>query len=455
MVSDRILMVSADGHAAMPLSLLPDYLEREYHDWVERLDAESDEILRLQGTAQEISAEVLAVVDADGAIASGGRTGSFDIDRRLLEMDREGIAAEILFPGSAEATPPFFAGINMPYPADVRAAGTRAYNRWLADAMAQTSGRVTAIAPTGPWHDIDAVVAEVRWVAEHGFRAVTAPGATKDPALPHLCDAHYEPFWKTCAELGLVVAVHAGHGGVQGEMVAFMQRLAAVADKGQDVQHQVAAGVEGSPFAPTLVPTQVLCSLMLGGVFDRYPALHLSLTEVRADWVPATLELLERHFDAGDTPLRKRPSEYWQTNCWAGASSIKRSEVRLRSRIGIDRMMFGRDYPHTEGTWPNTWDWLRDALVGVSEGEIRDLLGRNAIECYRLDESPLQQVADRFGPRPEDIMREGPCVDRRIVENFDQRGGYGQSYEVIEAEKIEALFAQDLVAARLAVTDAR
>jgi predicted TIM-barrel fold metal-dependent hydrolase len=448
-ILDRILMVSADGHAAMPLSLLPDYLEREYHGWVEQLDAESEEILRLQDTAQQISDEVLELIDTDGAIGSGGRTGSFDMARRLAEMDREGIAGEIIFPGSAEATPPFFAGINLPYPAEVRSAGARAYNRWLADAMAEANGRVTAIAPMGPWHDMDATVAEVRWAAAHGFRAVTAPGAIKDPSLPHLCDAYYEPFWKTCAELDVVVAVHAGHGGVQGEMVAFMQRLAAAADTGQDVQHQVASGVEGSPFAPTLVPTQILYSLMLGGVFDRYPELHFSLTEVRADWVPATLELLDRRFDAGDTPLRRRPSEYWRANCWAGASSIKRSEVRLRDRIGTDRMMFGRDYPHTEGTWPNTWDWLRDAFVGVSEVEIRDLLGRNAVACYRLDESALRSVSERLGPRPDDIMRDGPTVDARVVENFDQRGGYHQSYEVVDAPKIEALFEQDLAAARL------
>ena len=198
------------------------------------------------------------------------------------------------------------------------------------------------------------------------------------------------------------------------------------------------------------MPTQVLYSLMLGGVFDRHPELHFSLTEVRADWVPATLELLDRRFDAGDTSLRKRPSEYWQTNCWAGTSSIKRSEVRLRDRIGIDRMMFGRDYPHTEGTWPNTWDWLRDAFVGVPEPEIRGLLGQNAVECYRLDEAGLQSVADRLGPRPEDIMRNSSVVDARIVENFDQRGGYGQSYEIVDAPKIEALFDQDLAAARLA-----
>lgn len=146
--------------------------------------------------------------------------------------------------------------------------------------------------------------------------------------------------------------------------------------------------------------------------------------------------------------MRKRPSEYWQTNCWAGASSIKESEVRLRDRIGVDRIMFGRDYPHTEGTWPNTWDWLRDALAGMEERELRDVLGRNAIVCYGLDQPSLQAVADRIGPYPDDLMRDFPSIDARIVDNFDQRGGYRQSYEVVDHAKVEALFERDLVAAR-------
>ena len=54
---------------------------------------------------------------------------------------------------------------------------------------------------------VDAAVAEVRWAARHGFRAVTAPGAIVDAGVPHVCDRSYEPFWKACADLGMVVAV--------------------------------------------------------------------------------------------------------------------------------------------------------------------------------------------------------------------------------------------------------
>jgi hypothetical protein len=181
---------------------------------------------------------------------------------------------------------------------------------------------------------------------------------------------------------------------------------------------------------------------MIGGVFDRYPELHVSLTEVRADWLPATMHLLDRCAADGDAYMRRRPSEYWQTHCWVGASSIKQSEVRLRHQIGIDRMMFGRDYPHAEGTWPNTWDWLSDALADLTSLEVRAVLGDNAMQCYRLDESALRSISATIGPFPEDIS--GRAVSPQVIDSFADRGGYRRSYEHIDEVEVERRFRRDL-----------
>ena len=445
-MTDRMLMISADSHAAMPIEILPDYLEKAYHGWLEKLRSENDEILELQRKAQIYSDDVIDVIDGDRRLRSGGREGSFDLSRRLAEMDHEGIACEVIFQGSAEATPPFFSAVNQPYPADVRSAGERAYNRWLGDQLHEADGRLTAIAGVGPWHDMEATLQEVHWAADHGFRGITPPCSIADVSAPPIFDPYYEPFWQTCAERDLVISLHAGHGFAQGTVIEFFRKLMKESRSEDEALAKMAAGVEGSPFAPTVAPTQVLYSLMLAGIFDRYPDLHFSLTEVRSDWVPATLELLDRRFERGDTPLEKRPSEYWSKQCFVGASSIKKSEVRLRDEIGTSRMMFGRDYPHAEGTWPNTWDWLRDALADYSEVDARALLGENAAHCYRLDEVALRAVADRIGPRSEDLLGGSPSVDARLVESFAQRAGYEKSYEVIEAKEIEQLFDRDLAA---------
>ena len=65
--------------------------------------------------------------------------------------------------------------------------------------------------------------------------------------------------------------------------------------------------------------------------------------------------------------------------------------------------MWGTDYPHPEGSWPNTGERLRTDFRDVSIGDTRLLLGLNAVECYRLDRTALQGVAERIGPRPSDL----------------------------------------------------
>ena len=77
-----------------------------------------------------------------------------------------------------------------------------------------------------------------------------------------------------------------------------------------------------------------LWQLMLGGVFDRHPDLRLMMTEVRADWVPDTLQRLDAVFEEhrGDVPARRKPSDYWQANCLAGLSFMHTSRGRAAAR---------------------------------------------------------------------------------------------------------------------------
>ena len=64
----------------------------------------------------------------------------------------------------------------------------------------------------------------------------------------------------------------------------------------------------------------------------------------------------------------------------------------MRHEIGIDTIAFGRDYPHPEGTWPNTVGWIREAFEGVPEPELRKMLGENAIGRLGLDGVALDAV---------------------------------------------------------------
>jgi hypothetical protein len=96
----------------------------------------------------------------------------------------------------------------------------------------------------------------------------------------------------------------------------------------------------------------------------------------------------------------------------------------MRHEIGIETVAFGRDYPHTESTWPNTREWLRDAFGHVPQNELRLVLGENVIRVLGLDRAPLAEIADRVGPTIDEITRATPPVDPELVAHFDLRGGY-------------------------------
>jgi hypothetical protein len=125
-------------------------------------------------------------------------------------------------------------------------------------------------------------------------------------------------------------------------------------------------------------------------------------------------------------------------------SSPRDYEVALRSEIGVERFIFGRDYPHPEGTWPNTFDWIRAAFADVPEAEARRLLGENAIECFRFDRVKMSALATRIGPDPADVLGHHE-VDPNLIEHFDLRSGYSKLAAVIDPAALTTLLDQELV----------
>ena len=190
--------------------------------------------------------------------------------------------------------------------------------------------------------------------------------------------------------------------------------------------------------------------LMLGGVFDRHPELQLVMTEVRGDWLPGDPAPSRRRVRAG----RGRPARRSASRASTGTStascrcrSCTRPRSRCATRSGIETIFFGRDYPHAEGTWPNTVDWLSDAFAGVPEDELRLMLGENAIRVLGLDRPRLAAVAERIGPTVDDITGRTPDLDPRLIANWDARGGYLKPPERFDADEVDALLREDIALA--------
>jgi predicted TIM-barrel fold metal-dependent hydrolase len=450
----RLILVSADNHAGAKPAAYAEYIEGKYRPALKGLEAEEAEFLAIFGPFASFGPDALAVIDQRGAIRGGGLLGAWDVPRRLQEMDGEGVAAEVVHGGHQGATMPFFSQVNKPYSSDFRAAGARAYHRWFADCAAQSAGRIYGVADPGPCHDIHEAVRELHWVADHGFVSVGVPGIVRDAALPPLYDPYYEPFWAACVERSLVLSVHAGWGSPQGMFFDFAKHiagdgsLAEALGQGQINQLQdKLRNARNSPFALDIGPRRVFWQLILGGVFDRHPDLRIAFTEVRADWLPATLRYLDQRFGSDRPSSKLKPSEYFRLHAYVTPSSPRPTEIAIRGELGIDRVMFGVDYPHPEGTWPNTLDWIRATLGGLPEQEARLILGENAITCYGLNRARLRAAADAIGPHSEELLKRGQ-IDERLIAHFDTRAGYSRPAEEVDLALLSGAVEADLSATR-------
>jgi hypothetical protein len=91
--------------------------------------------------------------------------------------------------------------------------------------------------------------------------------------------------------------------------------------------------------------------------------------------------------------LAHEPSFYYHNNVWIGSSFTTRREALMREEVGVDKMMWGNDYPHREATWPFTREALRHSFFDVEPVDVARMLGGNALEVYPFDLTQLRDVA--------------------------------------------------------------
>jgi predicted TIM-barrel fold metal-dependent hydrolase len=456
--NDPLIIVSADGHVGCRVEQYREYLDPRFHDLLPELAAEEKKLDAFGDLFTTLNPKRLEVIDDRNRIRSGGFEASWDAKRRLEELDAEGIAAEVVYPGTVQGMTPFFYQFNKAYPSDARMAGARAFHRWLADHMiAPSKGRLIGTADPGPAEDMKEVVEELGWCADRKFGAAFVPGFVNNPVLPPLYHRHFEPFWAACQDMGLVPTIHAGWNNKQGDFTKILDL--AVQIKGSASQpakfqaslmEMIALTDDHNPdsmFALDVKPRQAIWQMIFGGVFDRYPKLKLMISECRADWVPDQKRQLDQRFlSAPRRPnLQRKPSEYFGVNVFIAPSSPRILEVEQRHEIGLETFVFAADMPHPEGTWPNTLTWLRKVFHNTPENQLRSILGENAIGIYGLDQKHLADIASKIGPRPSDIIGDH-LIDGAVIADFEFRSGFSKSTPPLAQELIDSRVDADLMA---------
>ena len=368
------LILSSDSHVFEPPDLWQKRIDAAFRDRaprIQRIDdadqivVEADQILSGIGLISNAGArfEAPETISADGRFEDVLR-GGYDPRQHLQDMALDGVAGEVLYPSQ---------GLFYFRLADsaLMSAIFRAYNDWLAEFCTTDPARLKGIAMIN-LDDVQDAVGELERAARLGLAGAMI---TEYPFEHRRYDQpEYEPFWAAAAALGLPISLHTA-----------TRRQGKIRGAGEKTLRDAS-----SRSTKAFYPALSMCDMIFSGVFERHPRLTLAIVEFELAWVPHVLSSMdytyrERH---GEAIYRFRdgmiPSDFFHRNV---VLSFQEDAVgvRLRDIIGVDNMMWGSDYPHSESTFPESQRILADILAGVPADEQARIVGGNTARVYGFD----------------------------------------------------------------------
>ena len=281
-----------------------------------------------------------------------------DPDLRLRDQDLDGVQGEVLY-GILGAT----GRLNDP---EAATEVVRIYNQWLADFCDTHPERFAGIACV-PGHNMSSAIEELERVGKRGsVRGVEIP-LHKD--MNPLWDPYWEPLWAAVNELGLPVHFHTiggGHPETQGFPLQVQRAAWAVYITGFGIQM-----------------ASVLMSMIFSGVFEKYSKLRLVIGESGIGWIPYVLEHMDLEWEDQfqDLSLTMKPSDYWRRQC-AATYQTDRIGIKLLDELGVENVMWGSDFPHPDGIWPDSQAFIDRELGHLPENVRRKIVCENALTLY-------------------------------------------------------------------------
>jgi predicted TIM-barrel fold metal-dependent hydrolase len=304
-----------------------------------------------------------------------GSEGAGSPEQRLKEQDQDGVEGEILYTSASNLT--FWRGIKND---DVYLAVLHAYNTFLAEEYcAPNRARLVAMGAI-PTLSVDAAVKELEYCARLGLKGAMLNAFPSGKSYP---SAEDDRFYAAAIDLNMPLTVHVSMQLPDGPLFCYDKQPGEVAFGGDPIRVLTRFGGNSGLNA---------VQLLLSGVFDRYPKLKIYWAETQIGWLPYYYEQLddvykrsrhwiERYF--GLQPLKMEPSEYFREHFHWGFI-YDHLGLRLRYEIGIDKIMWGNDFPHSAGDWPNSHRVIDEMCAGVPEDEKQKILAGNAAKFFHL-----------------------------------------------------------------------
>jgi uncharacterized protein len=375
-----LLTISADSHVTEPGDCYLDRIDPAYRDRAPR--ATTDDTMG-------------AVMDIDngrsripyGMIAAAGRPvetigpfnyvgweelhpGGWDASARLLEQDRDGVSAEILYPSVGMLL------CNHP-DAGYKKACFDAYNLWITDFQSGAPDRLVGLGQTA-LRSVAEGVDDLARIAALGLRGAMLPGFPASDDEGDFDDRRWDPLWRAAIELDLPLSFH-------------------ILTSNDNIASPQYRGPKMNSFLGIIRGCQdIIGTLIFGGVFERHPELRVVCVEADAGWVPHWMYRADHAFKRHRNwltadALSRLPSAYFRDNVYV---TFQDDSVAFRvvDLCNAERLMWANDHPHSDATWPDSQAVVTEHTAGLAPDVRDDILWRNCARLYGLT-PPTAQTA--------------------------------------------------------------
>jgi predicted TIM-barrel fold metal-dependent hydrolase len=297
------------------------------------------------------------------------RPGTWDQKARLADMDVNHVQAAVNYPNVF----PRFAGQGFAERPDKALAAEciRIYNDWMIDSWCGGDGRGRLIPLTLiPLWDAGLAAEEVRRCAAKGSHAIAFSENPSKLGFASLYSGAWDPLWTACQDTDTTVSMHIGSSSTMPSTSPDAPLATTMSLSSQNAQ--------GS-----------LCDWVFSGTLARFPSLKISFAESQIGWLPYLLERMDivwREGVGGVDDLKTAPSELVRDRVW-GCVFDDQHGLNSRDAVGLGAILFETDYPHTDGTWPESLEVAHRLCsnAGLDAQECYEFLRGNAIRCYGLE----------------------------------------------------------------------
>ena len=279
---------------------------------------------------------------------------------RAKDMDRDGVQAEVIYGilGAATRLNDHEAATEM----------FHIYNDWLVEFCRHDPDRFIGLACL-PYGDIEAAVQEVYRVAKLGLRGMELSCSWDMEPMWH---PTWEPLWKAVNDVNLPLHFH-----------TFPALPPSVLEKQTGLTRRAAFFTVVSAFQMNLV--NILAAIIGAAVLERYPNVRIAFGESGIGWVPYALDRMDFEWEDRftDLGLKMKPSDYWRRQCKA-TFQFDRIGTKLIDDMGVETLMWGSDYPHGDGVWPDSSKYIAEQFGHLPADVMHKMTCENAGRFYGL-----------------------------------------------------------------------